>query len=113
MQARRPPPGAPVAELQLRTSSERRVTRLVCAYSTRLAHGDPTSAADRHGSAPSITDLRAGTIPVAVDTLGVLLPRESGGKIRILAIAGTAGTNRSPQGADLSCSTARRATHDP
>ncbi|GMV02929.1 MAG: hypothetical protein AMXMBFR52_25850 [Burkholderiales bacterium] len=40
------------------------------------------------GSAPSITDLMAGTIPVAVDTLDALLPHESGGKISILAMAG-------------------------
>lgn len=45
------------------------------------------------GSAPSITDLMAGTIPVAVDTLDALLPHQSGDKLRILAMAGA---KRSP-----------------
>jgi tripartite-type tricarboxylate transporter receptor subunit TctC len=45
------------------------------------------------GSAPAITDLMAGTIPVAVDTLDALLPHQSGGKLRILAVAGA---KRSP-----------------
>jgi len=45
------------------------------------------------GSAPSITDLMAGTIPVAVDTLDALLPHQSGGRLRILAMAGA---RRSP-----------------
>lgn len=45
------------------------------------------------GSAPAITDLMAGTIPVAVDTLDALLPHQSGGKLRILAMAGA---KRSP-----------------
>lgn len=45
------------------------------------------------GSAPAITDLMAGTIPVAVDTLDALLPHQSGGKLRILAVAGA---RRSP-----------------
>ncbi|HLS56168.1 MAG TPA: tripartite tricarboxylate transporter substrate-binding protein [Zeimonas sp.] len=45
------------------------------------------------GSAPAITDLMAGTIPVAVDTLDALLPHQPGGKLRILAVAGA---RRSP-----------------
>jgi len=49
------------------------------------------------GSAPSITDLMAGTIPVAVDTLDALLPHESGGKIRILAMAGTKRSSMAPK----------------
>jgi len=49
------------------------------------------------GSAPSITDLMAGTIPVAVDTLDALLPHESGGKIRILAMAGTKRSAMAPK----------------
>jgi len=40
------------------------------------------------GSAPLMTDLIGGQIPVAVDTLDTLLPQHEGGKIRILAIGG-------------------------
>lgn len=50
------------------------------------------------GSAPSITDLMAGTIPVAVNTLDALLPHEPGGKIRILAMAGA---KRSPMAPNI------------
>ncbi|GMV01380.1 MAG: hypothetical protein AMXMBFR52_10360 [Burkholderiales bacterium] len=49
------------------------------------------------GSAPSITDLIAGTIPVTVNTLDALLPHESGGKIRVLAMAGTKGSPIAPK----------------
>ena len=41
------------------------------------------------GSAPLLTDLIGGQIPVAVDTLDTLLPQHEGGKLRILAIGGT------------------------
>lgn len=48
------------------------------------------------GSAPSITDLMAGVIPVAVDTLDALLPHASGGKLRILAMAGAKRSSMAP-----------------
>lgn len=48
------------------------------------------------GSAPSITDLMAGVIPVAVDTLDALLPHVSGGKLRILAMAGAKRSSMAP-----------------
>jgi tripartite-type tricarboxylate transporter receptor subunit TctC len=38
------------------------------------------------GSAPAITDLIAGTTPVAVDALDALLPHQSGGQLRILTM---------------------------
>ena len=41
------------------------------------------------GSAPLLTDLIGGQVPVAVDTLDTLLPQHAGGKLRILAIGGT------------------------
>ena len=40
------------------------------------------------GSAPLITDLIGGQVPVAVDTLDVLLPQHESGKLRILAVSG-------------------------
>jgi len=40
------------------------------------------------GSAPLLTDLIGGQIPVAIDTLDTLLPQHEGGKLRILAIGG-------------------------
>jgi len=45
------------------------------------------------GSAPLITDLIGGQIPLAFDTLDSLLPQHEGGKLRILA---TSGAKRSP-----------------
>ncbi|MES2383804.1 MAG: tripartite tricarboxylate transporter substrate-binding protein [Pseudomonadota bacterium] len=45
------------------------------------------------GSAPLITDLIGGQIPLAFDTLDSLLPQHEGGKLRILA---TSGLKRSP-----------------
>jgi len=42
------------------------------------------------GSAPVITDLIGGVIPVAIDTLDVLTRQHQGGRIRILATSGTA-----------------------
>lgn len=40
------------------------------------------------GSGPLITDLIGGQVPVAVDTLDVLLPQHEAGKLRILAVSG-------------------------
>ncbi len=40
------------------------------------------------GSAPLLTDLIGGQIPVAIDTLDTLLPQHQGGKLRIVAIGG-------------------------
>lgn len=40
------------------------------------------------GSAPLITDLIGGQVPVAFDTLDTLLPQHEGGKLRILASSG-------------------------
>ena len=45
------------------------------------------------GSAPLITDLMGGQVPVAVDTLDGQLPQHEAGKLRILA---TSGEKRSP-----------------
>ena len=41
------------------------------------------------GSAPLLTELIGGQLPVAVDTLDTLLPQHEGGKLRILAIGGS------------------------
>jgi tripartite-type tricarboxylate transporter receptor subunit TctC len=49
------------------------------------------------GSAPLMTDLIGGQIPVAVDTLDTLLPQHEGGKIRILAIGGAQRAPELPQ----------------
>lgn len=38
------------------------------------------------GSAPAITDLIGGQVPVGVDTLDAMLPQHDGGKVRILAV---------------------------
>lgn len=40
------------------------------------------------GSAPLISDLIGGQVPVAFDTLDALLPQHEGGKLRILASSG-------------------------
>lgn len=45
------------------------------------------------GSAPLVTDLIGGQVPLAFDTLDSLLPQHEGGKLRLLA---TSGTRRSP-----------------
>ena len=45
------------------------------------------------GSAPLLTDLMGGQIPMAFDTLDSLLPQHEGGKLRMLA---TSGAKRSP-----------------
>ena len=50
------------------------------------------------GSAPLITDLIGGQIPVAFDTLDTLLPQHEAGKLRILA---SSGAKRSAFGGDI------------
>lgn len=49
------------------------------------------------GSAPLLTDLLGGQVPVAVDTLDSLLPQHEGGKLRILAIGGDKRAPELPQ----------------
>ncbi len=41
------------------------------------------------GSAPAITDLIGGQLPMAVDTFDVLVPQHEGGKLRVLAMSGS------------------------
>ena len=48
------------------------------------------------GSAPLISDLIGGQIPVAFDTLDTLLPQYEGGKLRILASSGAARSGFAP-----------------
>ena len=50
------------------------------------------------GSAPLISDLIGGQVPVAFDTLDTLLPQHEGGKLRILA---SSGAKRSPFSKDI------------
>ena len=50
------------------------------------------------GSAPLISDLIGGQLPVAFDTFDTLLPQHEGGKIRILA---SSGAKRSPFAKDI------------
>ena len=50
------------------------------------------------GSAPLISDLIGGQVPVAFDTLDTLLPQHEGGKLRILA---SSADKRSPFGKDI------------
>jgi tripartite-type tricarboxylate transporter receptor subunit TctC len=45
------------------------------------------------GSAPVLTDLIGGQLPIAVDTLDVVIPHHQAGKVRILAMSGA---KRSP-----------------
>lgn len=45
------------------------------------------------GSAPLLTDLIGGQVPIAVDTLDVVIPQHQAGKVRILAMSGA---KRSP-----------------
>ena len=49
------------------------------------------------GSAPLLTDLIGGQVPVAVDTLDVLLPQHEAGKLRILAVSGDSRNAAAPQ----------------
>ncbi len=53
----------------------------------------PIEVVGYRGSAPLLTDLIGGVIPLAFDTLDSLLPQHEGGKLRILA---TSGVKRSP-----------------
>jgi len=41
------------------------------------------------GSAPLISDVVGGQVPVAIDTFETLLPQHEGGKLRILAVSGS------------------------
>jgi len=50
------------------------------------------------GSAPLLTDLIAGQVPVSIDTLDTVLPHQAAGKIRILA---TSGAQRAPISPDI------------
>lgn len=50
------------------------------------------------GSAPLLTDLIGGQVPIAFDTFDVALPQHEAGKIRILAVSGT---RRSPFAPDI------------
>ena len=50
--------------------------------------GVTAEAVGYKGSAPLVTDLIGGQVPVAVDTLDVLLPQHESGKLRILAVSG-------------------------
>ncbi len=49
------------------------------------------------GSAPLLTDLMGGQIPVAVDTLDTLVQQHEAGKLRILAVSGDARSSLVPQ----------------
>ncbi|OUM01278.1 Bug family tripartite tricarboxylate transporter substrate binding protein [Variovorax sp. JS1663] len=50
------------------------------------------------GSAPLLTDLIGGQVPIAVDTLDVVIPQYQAGKVRILAMSGS---KRSPFAPDV------------
>ena len=58
----------------------------------------PGQVVGYRGSAPLITDLLGGQIPVAFDTLETLLPQHEAGKLRILAVSGA---KRSPFAPDI------------
>lgn len=49
------------------------------------------------GSAPLITDLIGGQVPVSIDTLDIVLPHHEAGKLRILASSGAARAPISPK----------------
>lgn len=53
----------------------------------------PTQVIGYRGSSPLLTDLIGGQVPIAVDTLDVVIPQHQAGKIRILAMSGA---KRSP-----------------
>jgi tripartite-type tricarboxylate transporter receptor subunit TctC len=53
----------------------------------------PTQVVGYRGSSPLLTDLIGGQVPIAVDTLDVVIPQHQAGKIRILAMSGA---KRSP-----------------
>ena len=52
-----------------------------------------TQVVGYRGSAPLLTDLVGGQVPIAVDTLDVVIPQHQSGKVRILAMSGA---KRSP-----------------
>ena len=52
-----------------------------------------TEVVGYRGSAPLLTDLIGGQVPIAVDTLDVVIPQHQSGKVRILAMSGA---KRSP-----------------
>jgi len=52
-----------------------------------------TQVVGYRGSAPLLTDLIGGQVPIAVDTLDVVIPQHKSGKVRILAMSGA---KRSP-----------------
>ena len=60
--------------------------------------GVPAQVVGYRGSAPLITDLLGGQVPVAVDTFDGLLPQHEAGKLRILA---TSGQQRSPMSPNI------------
>lgn len=49
------------------------------------------------GSAPLLTDLMGGQVPVAFDTFDTLLPQHEAGKVRILAVSGARRSPLAPQ----------------
>lgn len=49
------------------------------------------------GSAPLVTDLIGGQVPVSIDTLDTVLPQHEAGKVRILASSGAARAPISPK----------------
>jgi tripartite-type tricarboxylate transporter receptor subunit TctC len=53
----------------------------------------PTQVVGYRGSSPLLTDLIGGQVPIAVDTLDVVIPQHQAGKVRILAMSGA---RRSP-----------------
>jgi tripartite-type tricarboxylate transporter receptor subunit TctC len=53
----------------------------------------PTQVIGYRGSSPLLTDLIGGQVPIAVDTLDVVIPQHQAGKVRILAMSGA---KRSP-----------------
>jgi tripartite-type tricarboxylate transporter receptor subunit TctC len=52
------------------------------------AAGVPSNVVGYRGSAPLLTDLIGGHLPVAIDSLDTLLPQHEGGKLRILGTSG-------------------------
>ncbi|MBT2322626.1 Bug family tripartite tricarboxylate transporter substrate binding protein [Variovorax paradoxus] len=52
-----------------------------------------TQVVGYRGSSPLLTDLIGGQVPIAVDTLDVVIPQHQAGKVRILAMSGA---KRSP-----------------
>ena len=57
----------------------------------------PAEVVGYRGSAPLLTDLLGGQVPVAFDTLDTQLPQHQAGKIRILAVSGAQRNPMAPQ----------------